>query len=125
MEDKKNIGYAFRIGAQTDDGITVDVTGNFPIGAPNDVINVELDKWVNIFSRQRGKTVLLAEQKLLRDEQNALDSARAQLQVLAEKEVLKRADELAATNLKQQIANYETRVKMREQSVASLTKLTI
>lgn len=122
-EKKKDIGYAFRIGAQTAEGITIDVTGNFPIGAPDDVINVELDKWINIFSRQRAKTVLAEEERLLKDAQNTRAQMIEQLRLAEEKGAAKTAERQQILSLKQNVERLDMQIAQREQGIESLKKL--
>jgi len=122
-ETKKDIGYAFRIGAQTADGISIDVTGNFPIGAPDDVINLELDKWISIFSRQRAKTVLAEEENLLAKEKSTLEALREQFAKASENEITKTRDKQAYENMKQNVERVEATIAQREKGIESLKKL--
>jgi hypothetical protein len=122
-EKKEKIGYAFRIGAQTADGINIDVTGNFPIGAPNEVINVELDKLVDIFSRQRAKTLLAGEEDTLRKEKASLESMRKSLAKAFEKEKTNASERANIDALKRSIVEFEARIANREQGVVSLKAL--
>jgi len=122
-EKKKDIGYAFRIGAQTADGISIDVTGNFPIGAPDEVINLELDKWINIFSRQRAKTVLAEEERLLKDAQNTRTQMIEQLRQAEEKGTAKTAERQQIQTLKQTVERLDTQIAQRELGIESLKKL--
>lgn len=122
-EKKKDIGYAFRIGAQTADGISIDVTGNFPIGAPDAAINLELDKWINIFSRQRAKTVLAEEERLLKDAQNTRTQLIEQLRQAEEKSGTKTAERQQLIGLRQNVERLETQIAQREQGIDSLKKL--
>ena len=123
-DKKKEVGYAFRIGAQTDDGISIDITGNFAPDVPNDIANTELDKWVAILGRQRAKTVLANEESTLNKERNALESLRQQLRDMPpEGEVRKDADKQAYTALKNKIHATEAVIAQREQGIESLKKL--
>jgi hypothetical protein len=122
---KKDIGYAFRIGAQTAEGISIDITGNFGVNAPDEVINKELDKWINIFSRQRAKTVLLEEQKLLSNEKKTHAQFVEQLRQANETAGTKTAEVQARASLKQNVDRLEATIKAREEGIASLEKLTI
>lgn len=124
-DKKKDIGYAFRIGAQTAEGISIDITGNFPVGCPDDVINVELDKWVTIFSRQRAKTVLAEEKKLLSNDKKTQALFVEQLRQASEKEATKTAEKQQLASLKQNIERIESQIKSREEGIESLEKLTV
>ncbi len=123
MSEKEKVGYAFRIGAQTADGINIDVTGNFPIGAADSVINTELDKWINIFSRQRAKTLLSEEENTLKKEKATLESERESLRKLSEKVKTNMTERNHIEALRQRIAEFEARIASREQGVASLKQL--
>jgi hypothetical protein len=120
---KEKIGYAFRIGAQTGDGISIDITGNFPIGAPDEVINVELDKWINIFSRQRAKEVLMKEQDLLNRDKAQHAMAVEELRLASEKENTKSAEKMQLQSMKQSVARFEQQVANRERGIESLKTL--
>lgn len=122
-EKKKDIGYAFRIGAQTADGISIDITGNFPIGAPDNVINVELDKWINIFSRQRARTVLVEEERLLSDAKATHAALVEQIRKESEREHTKTAERQAFEALKVNKDRVEAQITQREQGIESLKKL--
>lgn len=122
-DKKKDIGYAFRIGAQTADGISIDVTGNFPIGAADDVVNLELDKWVNIFSRQRAKTVLAEEERLLKDSKHTRTQLVEQLRQAEEKGASKMAERQHLVTMKQNIEQMDAQISRREQGIESLKKL--
>jgi len=124
-KEKKDIGYAFRIGAQTADGISIDITGNFPVGCPNDVINTELDKWIEIFSRQRAKTVLAEEQKLLANDKRTHATFLDQLRQANETAGTKTAEKQQLASLKQNVDRLEATIKAREEGIASLEKLTV
>jgi len=124
-EKKEKVGYAFRIGAQTADGINIDVTGNFPVGATNEVINTELDKWIDVFSRQRAKTVLADEENTLKKEKATLESERESLRALAAKEKTNQQERNHMEALKQRITEFEARIAAREQGVESLKKMLI
>lgn len=122
-EKKKDIGYAFRIGAQTAEGITIDITGNFPVNAPNDVINVELDKWVDIFSRQRAKTVLADEERSLEKDKDMLAHLKEDFRLAGERERLKSAEKQAYEGMKQNIARITAQIEAREKGIVSLKAL--
>lgn len=125
MSEEKKIGYAFRIGAQTAEGISIDVTGNFPVGAPDETINIELDKWIGIFSRQRAKTVLIEEERLQKDAQSTRAQLVEQLRKAEGKGAAKTAEKQQLATLKQTIERMDTQIAQREQGIDSLKKLTI
>jgi len=123
MSDEKKAGYMFRIGCQTADGITVDMTGNFEIGATDATINKEFDRMVNIFSRQRAKTVLAGEELSLKNDRAALESEREELRKASEKETKNMSEKQHIVALKQSIASFETRIAARESGIESLKAL--
>jgi hypothetical protein len=123
MSDEKKIGYAWRIGCQTAEGITIDITGNFPVDAPDAVINTELDKWIDIFSRQRAKTVLAEEERLLKDSQSTHKSLVEQIRKESEKTHTKTAEKQAFDALKTQCERVEAQIAQREAGIASLKLL--
>jgi hypothetical protein len=123
MSDEKKIGYAWRVGCQTAEGITIDVTGNFPVDAPNAVINTELDKWIDIFSRQRAKTVLIEEERLLKDAKLTHASLLDQIRKESEKTHAKTSEKQSFDALKTQCERVEAQIAQREAGIASLKLL--
>ncbi len=123
MSEDKKIGYAFRVGAQTADGITIDVTGNFQVGASSTTINAELDNWVQIFARQRAKTLLIEEENTLGKERATLAQLTEQLHDRAETANPKASERANTENIKSNVDRLKAAISAREQGVASLKKL--
>lgn len=122
-EAKKNIGYAFRIGAQvSSSGIAIDITGNFPIECPDEVINIELDKWVNIFNRQRAKDVLAEEEKRMDQDRSQLETLRDEFRE-ADQNPSKTAEKQQLQNLKQRVNALEATIVAREKGIVTLKSL--
>lgn len=123
MDEKREVGYVFNIGAQTDDGISIQVTGNLPLGVQMPDVNAELDKWAEAFYRQRAKAVLSKEEDTLAKEESTLGKLYEQLEEMGKKETLKTAEKQALTGLKQNIDRTEAQIAARKSGVESLKKL--
>ncbi len=74
MSEKKEVGYVFQFAANVADGMSLTISGNFPIGASNVDMNSEVDKVRKVFDRQRArnnaellKANLVAKQAQLRN----------------------------------------------------------
>jgi predicted RNase H-like nuclease (RuvC/YqgF family) len=122
-EDKKSVGYMWRIGSQSADGITTDITGNFNVGASDDEINATLDRFHNIFYRQRAKSTLADEENTLRKELSALEILRAGLAEAGKKENPNSRERQNFEAQKNQIQELEARISSREAGIESLKKL--
>lgn len=123
MSEEKKVGYMWRIGATTADGIQTDITGNFSLGASDDEINGVLDRFHHIFSRQRARTTLVGEEDTLRKEKSTLQELREQLRVASEKESPKSAEKHQVEMLRRNITELESRISNREQGIESLKAL--
>ncbi len=124
-KEKKEHGYVFRIGCQTADGITIDVTGNLPIDCSEGVASTELDKWINVLSRQRARTVLMEEKNQLDKDRDVLTQLRESLRLAEEKNPTKTAEKQQMDAMRHNIAQAEARIAAREKGIASLEKLTV
>lgn len=122
-EDKKNVGYMWRIGAQTADGVQTDITGNFSLDATDDEINGVLDRFHHIFDRQRARTTLIGEEDTLKKEKASLESMRESLAKASEKEKTNQAERANIEALKRSITEFEARIANREQGIVSLKAL--
>jgi len=125
QEKKKDVGYMWRIGCQTAEGITIDITGNFGLNADDNEINAQLDRFHNIFSRQRAKTVLAEEKRLLVDQKNTHAQLVEQLRVASEKQSTRTADKQQLESLKQNVERMTMQIAAREKGIESLEKLTV
>ena len=122
-EEKKSVGYMWRIGAQTADGVNTDITGNFSLDATDDEINQVLDRFHHIFDRQRARTTLVGEGDTLRKEKANLEAEREELRKASEKEKQNMAEKQHIVALKQSITNFEARIAARERGIESLKAL--
>lgn len=123
MNEKKDVGYMWRIGTQTADGVSTDITGNFPVDASDDVINATLDRFHHIFDRQRAKSLLADEENTLAKEKASLESMRESLLKNSEKERTTSAERQNIEALKRSITEFEARIANREAGIESLKKL--
>lgn len=122
-DNKKSVGYMWRVGCQTADGVSVDITGNFSLEATDDEINGTLDRFHHIFDRQRARTTLIGEEDTLKKEKATLEEMRKQLGVASDKENPKSSEKQQIEALKRSINEFETRIAAREQGVMSLKAL--
>lgn len=122
-EEKKNVGYMWRIGAQTADGVQTDITGNFSLNATDDEINSVLDRFHHIFDRQRARTTLSGEEDTLKKEKASLESMRESLAKASDKEKTNAAERANIEALKRSITEFEARIANREQGIVSLKAL--
>ena len=123
MAEEKKVGYVFNIGAQTDDGISIQITGNLPLEVDMDVANKELDKWSEAFYRQRAKAILAKEEEALSKDKHALAQLHEQFDEQNKKEDLKAADRRDLDGLRQAINSAASRIEAREAGIESLKKL--
>ena len=122
-EEKKEVGYVFNIGAATDDGISMQITGNLPLGVTMDIANAELDKWSEAFSRQRAKAILAKEEETLLKERAALARLHEQFDEQNKKEDLRAAEKRNLDSIRQNINSVAATIAAREMGIESLKKL--
>ncbi len=123
MLEKKEVGYVFNVGAQTEDGISIQITGNLPTGVAMPDINAEMDKWVEVAYRQRAKAVLSKEEDLLAKDEAALKNLHEQFDEQNKKEGMRAAEKRSLDNLRMSIDAAAARVGQRKAGIESLKKL--
>jgi hypothetical protein len=121
--DEKKVAYQFRIGGNTEEGLAIEVAGNFFEGTPKDEMNAELDRLVEVISRQRAKALLSKEVYTLEAEKRTLEDTRAKYNELKEANPIKGADKMTVQNLQSNIHSIETQIAQREKGIESLKVL--
>lgn len=119
MEEKK-VAYQFRIGANTDEGISLEIAGNFLTGTTKQEMDIEIDRLADVLARQRAKSLLTKEEFMLETDKNSLNEAKTELDRIRDMNSDKSSDKMTQQNITSNIHRLQTQITARESGIASL-----